>query len=537
MAKTIRRQTGCIVALSLILFIITKSSDAQSVIAEPVQFPVTKASQRLEMTVNTTRILTLNKEVPRAMVNNPDLVRAVPLSPNEVQLSALKAGVTEVNLWDQDGELYTVTLIIMGDAKELQLLMKTEFPQASIRVRPLTSSVVLSGRVDKSEDVSRIVRMAEDYFPKVINNITVGGVQQVLLHVKVMEVSRTKLRSLGFDWANFGNTDYLVQSVAGSLATFSPGTGTATGTGGETVTFGLIGDNNRFFGFLEALRDNNLAKVLAEPTLVTVSGRPAAFNAGGEFPILVPQSLGTISVEYKQFGTRVDFVPIVLGNGSIRLEVRPQVSELDNANGVTLNGNRIPGLRTRWVDTAVEMQAGQTLALAGLIQTREETQNRGIPWLADLPWAGAAFRRVVNQQNEIELVVTVRPEMVDALDPHEVPACLPGQQTDSPNDVELYFRGYMEVPNCCPDGSCANCQQGGSSKHYATGLPVPTNAEVISDEPAQPTVQDGAANQPRFSTRRTSISGRTIKSGTSPTRKVVREDPGLFGPVGYDNLD
>ena len=183
------------------------------------------------------------------------------------------------------------------------------------------------------------------------------------------------------------------------------------------------------------------------------------------------------------------------------------------------------------------MHAGQTLALAGLIQTREEAQNRGIPWLADLPWAGAAFRRVVNQQNEIELVVTVRPELVDALDPHEVPACLPGQQTDSPNDVELYFRGYMEVPNCCPDGSCANCQQGGASKHYAIELPVPTNAEVISDEPAQPAVQDGAANQSRFSTRQASISGRTIKSGTSSTRKVVREDPGLFGPVGYDNLD
>jgi pilus assembly protein CpaC len=466
-----------------------------------------------------------------------------------VQLSAIKAGVTQVNLWDEDGNLYTVNLVIIGDAQELDMLLQSEFPQASLRVRPLTTSVVLSGRVDRSEDVSRIVRMAEDYYPKVINNITVGGVQQVLLHVNVMEVSRTKLRAVGFDWANFGRTDYVVQSVAGTLGSFSP-SGTAQGSGGATITFGLIGPDNSFFGFLEALRDNNLAKVLAEPTLVTVSGRPASFNAGGEFPILVPQSLGTISVEYKQFGTRVDFVPIVLGNGNIRLEVRPQVSELDNANGVTLNGTRIPGLRTRWVDTAVEMQAGQTLALAGLIQTRVESQNRGIPWLADLPWAGAAFRRVEEQQNEIELVVTVRPELVDALDPHEVPQCLPGQQSTSPNDVELYFRGYLEVPNCCSDGSCAECQSKAYESAYGEEVAVPEQAEPAEGLPAQPATGEGASarggqlGQPGASAyrpvghARSSISGRQItgRSYDSAARRSS-EDPGLFGRVGYDVLD
>ncbi len=512
--------------------------------AEPTQgaieYRIKRPSQRLELVVNTSRILVLDKEVPRAMVNNPDIVRVVPLSPKKVQLSALKPGVTQVNLWDEDGQLFTVDLVIIGDAQELQMLLSSEFPQASIRVRPLATSVVLSGRVDQPEQVNRIVRMAEDYYPKVINNISVGGVQQVLLHVQVMEVSRTKLRSLGFDWANFGNTDHVVQSVSGLLGSFSAAAGTATGAGGETVSFGLIGDDNSFFGFLEALRDNNLAKVLAEPTLVTVSGRPASFNAGGEFPILVPQSLGTISIEYKQFGTRVDFVPIVLGNGAIRLEVRPQVRELDNANGVTLNGNRVPGLRTRWVDTAVEMRAGQTLALAGLIQTRVESQNRGIPWLADLPWAGAAFRRVEEQQNEIELVVMVRPELVDALDPHEVPRNLPGQQFTSPNDVELYFRGYLEVPRCCPDGSCPSCQ--GPSDGTIIEVPQSGPSEL---EPPVP------APEPEDSARRRGPVG----SGSAASRSVVRLDhaaaatargipqkggmqkPSLIGRVGYDVLE
>ena len=108
----------------------------------------------------------------------------------------------------------------------------------------------------------------------------------------------------------------------------------------------------------------------------------------------MPQGLGTVSIEYKPFGTRVDFVPIVLGNGNLRLEVRPQVSEIDESRSVTINNITVPGLRTRWVDTAVEMKAGQTLALAGLVQERVESENKGMPWLADLPWVGAPFRRV-----------------------------------------------------------------------------------------------------------------------------------------------
>lgn len=544
MLNTTSHEAGCIKGLLLVLILAGSTWGQQA--GNPIEYPVNQQNQRLEMVVNTSRILTLEKEVPRAMVNNPDIVRVVPLSPNKVQLSAIKAGVTQVNLWDEDGQLYSVALIITGDAQELDMLLKTEFPQASLRVRPLATSVVLSGRVDRADDVSRIVRMAEDYYPKVINNVEVGGVQQVLLHVQVMEVSRTKLRALGFDWANFGNTDFVVQSVAGTIGSFTQA-GTAAGNGGATVTFGLIGPDNSFFGFLEALRDNNLAKILAEPTLVTVSGRPASFNAGGEFPILVPQSLGTISVAYKQFGTRVDFVPIVLGNGAIRLEVRPQVSELDNANGVTLNGNRIPGLRTRWVDTAVEMRAGQTLALAGLIQTRIEAQNRGIPWLADLPWAGAAFRRVEEQQNEIELVVTVRPELVDALDPHEVPNCLPGQQSTSPNDPELYFRGYIEVPNCCPDGSCANCQRSTGAGETVIEVPTDAGAEMPGVSPEAPALDASGStmgrpsyqiNSPQASNQ-PSISGRQIRRSTQTAGRssATSDDPGLFGPVGYDVLE
>ena len=233
-----------------------------------------------------------------------------------------------MNIWDAEDNVFTVDVQVVPDARELANALKANFPTAELNVRPLNQSVMITGFVPSPDMVGQIIRVAEDYYPNVINGMKIGGVQTVLLHTKVMEVSRTKLRTVGFDWANFNGDDYVIQSVSGLIDSAASAAGTAVG-GGDSVRFGIINPNNRFFAFVEALRENNLVKILAEPTLVTVSGRAASFNSGGEFPIPVPQSLGALSIEYKTFGTRVDYVPIVLGNGRVRLEVRPSVSEID----------------------------------------------------------------------------------------------------------------------------------------------------------------------------------------------------------------
>ncbi len=230
--------------------------------------------------------------------------------------------------------------------------------------------------------------------------------------------------------------------------------------------------------------ENDLIKILAEPQLTTISGRPASFNSGGEFPIIVPQSLGTVSIEYRQYGTRVDFVPIVLGNGNLRLEVRPQVSEIDASRSVVINNISVPALRTRWVDTAVEMKAGQTLALAGLLQT-----TRGIPEpRTAVAGRSALVRRPLptreEEVNEVELLILVTPEFVEAADPEELPPCGPGESTTTPNDVELYFRGYMEVPKCCEDGSCPKCQHGGAGETIVPGDIQPQRGRSARGGPA-----------------------------------------------------
>src|SRR5262245_42268318 len=165
---------------------------------------ISELSDKLELTTNSSRILTLDKNIPRVQVNNPELLAVTPLSATQVQISAKKAGVTQVNLWDEDGKIHAVDVMIYGDARELEVALQTQFPHASIKVFRYSESLVLTGYVDRPDHISPIMLLAQDYSPKVINNINVGGVQQVLLKVKVMEISRTKLRRMGTDISILG---------------------------------------------------------------------------------------------------------------------------------------------------------------------------------------------------------------------------------------------------------------------------------------------------------------------------------------------
>ncbi|HTN76043.1 MAG TPA: pilus assembly protein N-terminal domain-containing protein [Pirellulaceae bacterium] len=556
---------ACCTSLAFATCVLTLSSPASAQVVaptKPVTFNVSSSTQKLEMTVNTSRILTLEHNVPRMLVNNTDVVRATPLAPNQVQISAMRQGATQENVWDENGKVYTVDVIVMADVGDLERVLSAEFPEASLELRPTNTSVIISGYVPRAEMVGSIVRIAEDYYPNVINRITVGGVQQVMLKTKVMEVSRTKLRKLGVDWANLNGSDFVIQSVSGLINATATQGGSLVGTGRDTMRVGVISNNNQFGAYIDALRQYDLIKVMAEPNLVTLSGRPASFNSGGEFPIIVPQSLGTVTIQYREFGTRVDFVPIVLGNGSIRLEIRPTISEIDPSRSVTVNGISVPGLRNRWVDTAVEMKAGQTVALAGLIQERGASQNKGLPFFADLPWVGVAFRHVQEEVNEVELLIMVTPEFVDALDPEEVPHAGPGELTESPCDKDLYFKGYMEVPRgqgmSCEYGiNCKGCGKkcNGRCTHCNTQNETCTDGNCTTPSQAAETIDRGlkvpgmqssdsyrspGTNQAPSVARRTNPQLSNNRSSRQPTpAKPVGTSggqPALIGPVGYDVL-
>jgi len=555
---------------------------------QPVTHQVSKPMERLEMIVNTSRILTLEQRIPQAQVNNPEIVGLTALSPNQLQIFARRPGVTQVNIWDENQQIHSLDVMIYGDVQELARLLQTHFPKAALKLTPISTGVLIQGYVDDPSVQSRIVEIAQNYYPNVINAITVGGVQQVLLQVRVMEVSRTKLQSLGIDMAAIlENGSFFASGAAGIL---TPGALTAAGTaatsGREVFTGRIANNGDSFFMFVEALKTNNIAKIVADPNLVTVSGRPAFMNSGGEIPIAVPQSLGTISIEYRRYGTQIDFVPIVLGNGVIRLEMYPRVSELDDSRSITINGSAVPAMRVREANTAAELRAGQTLAIAGLVQTRNETSTRGVPWLMDTPVIGSFFRRTSDQINEVELLILVTPQIVEGLDPQDLCQLppMPGAVTTNPGDCQLFTQGHIEVrPDNCrpphfqqPYPIGANGGAAGASALEGPGPaeqrfenvpslplptpPVPTRAPIntptpqppapmgmqISPAPGQsptleakirvaspPAIMERAAPGESVSTIPSSPSLPSLPS-LNNERSTSSAGPGLIGPIGYE---
>jgi len=567
-----------------------------------ILYQVRAANERLEMVVHSSRILTLELKIPKAQVNNPDLLDLTPIAANQLQIHAKKPGITQVNLWDENGDIHAIDVVIDGDPRELERALQSIFPTSSVKIIPTATSVVLSGYVDRADQVSKITQIAEEYYPKVINNLTVGGAQQVLLYVKVMEISRTKLRQLGFDWAQFSSSDFVSSTISGLItkgsttAALSRTASAFTSSGKETFQFGVLDNNSSFFGFLQALEGNQLVKVLAEPTVVALSGRPAYFLEGGKVPYPVVSGLGSVNVAFQDYGTQVDFVPIVIGNGYVHLDVRPSVSEVDNSVAVTLNGTTVPGFSSRTVDTAVELKFGQTLALAGLIQQRIETTKNQIPVLGELPILGAAFRSINESVNEIELLILVRPELAEGMDCDQVPPYGPGENTESPNAYNFYINGFIETPikpkdgdlpggsigmgsAIAPEGAGPGVSPftgGGSitgpppvvvdrnSEPYAPprviirSVPVPAEAVPAgpptlappNNLPAPPSARITPPSVPRTAAvpARTNSAAKSNSPGASPPsynpsqpnskqptpKKPVGDMPGFLGPSGYD---
>jgi pilus assembly protein CpaC len=465
--KSLRRLAGIAFVFATAINVNTGLTLAQPRVAEPLQNPTPPASgmvtvdtpqARMEMIISSSQILKVDGDIARANVHNDALVDVKPISRDQMLVSAKATGFTQVDLYGSDGSVRNVQITILADARELASILRSEFPSSTISVRPIQNAVILSGSVTSDVHVAAAVQIAQQYYPNVINRIEVLGVHTVQLHVQIMEVSRTKLRNAGVDWA-LGFGDDFVQQTASGLLNPGGSTGAVFPAGNETFKFGVVDGGNSFFAYLNLLKRDNLVKVLADPTLTAVDGRPASFNSGGEFPVLVPAGLGQVGVEFREFGTRLDFVAKVRGDGMIHLEVRPMISEVDESRSVAINGISVPGLRSRYVETGVDMHAGQTLALAGLLQVRTEASVNGIPGLADLPYLGFMFRNVREVQNEVELLITVTPDFAAGMDPTELPTSYPGFNTTSPSDKELYWKGHIEVPNVCNENG-QQCEPG-----------------------------------------------------------------------------
>ena len=288
---------------------------------------------------------------------------------------------------------------------------------------------------------------------QIINLMRVPGLQQVTLQVRIAELDRTGLREIGADFLYASPNGTIIGTQIGGAAV------TANSTGGPGGMIGAaennLGANTTVFGifpsmdldiFIRALRQNSLLSVLAEPNLVAMSGHEASFLAGGQFPIPVANgALAQPGIQFKDFGVQLRFVPYILDDDRIRLEVAPEVSTIDNALGTVLvaGGNPVPGINTRRVTTTVEMRQGETLALAGLLQITLDAQTARVPGLGDLPYLGPFFSNTSHRRIEKELLVLVTPFMVAPAPPGETFA-LPGEEIEEPTDYEFYLLNRIE---------------------------------------------------------------------------------------------
>lgn len=408
------------------------------------------SSQKLTMTTK--------KRITFIQLDRDGIVRVVPDANDElaVILSGLQAGTVRLTLTDQDRKQEVYEIIVQVDVAQLRTILTQAVPTASIEVLPATNrSVLLKGWVARAEDVDTVMRVATSVLgqgAQVINAIQVGGVHQVQLDVTVASVNRSESRRRGYSFAvnsNGINFASILSGMGGALPALGAGAAGGAGGGGVSganVIFGVASAN--FISVLQALKNENLAKLLAEPKLTTMSGRPARFLAGGQAAVIsASSSLGGTGVEFRDIGTELEFLPIVLGNGRIYLEVSPRVRSINNGNGIAVPGGAFqPGFSEQSVRTSVEMEPGQTFAIGGLIQTEVQATTTRIPLLGELPLVGGLFNTMSHQESEQEVIILVTPHLVDAMDCNQAPKKLPGRESRSPDDYELFLEYLLEAP-------------------------------------------------------------------------------------------
>jgi pilus assembly protein CpaC len=397
-------------------------------------------ARTIELVSGKSVVLRTETTVKRISIANPEIADFNLLSPTEIYLTGKAAGTTNLTMW-QDGRITAVyDLVVSYDVSGLKQQLQQILPaERDLRVAAANQSLMLSGKVTSAAALNHALSLAKAYAPegRVTNLVDVGGVHQVMLEVRVAEMSKSITKRLGINFA-YQNGDSFGVSLLGGLtqATGFPLDFTYSPAVNALFRFDQWGAT--WTGFVDALQEDGLIKVLAEPNMVTLSGQSATFLAGGEFPIPVPDDDG-IAIEYKQFGVALSFTPVVHSKDKISIRVAPEVSDLDFTNAVRIEGYVVPGLRTRRVSTTVELGDGQSFAIAGLLRENVRTVVSKFPLLGDIPVLGVLFQSKAFQKEETELVIIVTPHLVKPLDMAK--QTLPTDFYVEPNDTEFYLLG------------------------------------------------------------------------------------------------
>lgn len=380
-----------------------------------------QVGQEVVLAVGNSVVIPGGGTLTRIAIGDPNIADATLAGPTEVLVNGVAPGSTSLFIWTQAGTRTNYTIRVTLDAPSLEREFAQLFPNEDIRVTAVGRSVILSGRIRDPRVAEKAVILArslgEDV--QVMNNLSVPNPGQVLLQVRFAEVSRSWQRELGptLIMRNGSNIDVVLGPLDNVRTADADGEAIAE-VFSDAVNFFLFHEPSQVAAFVQALETNGLFRSLAEPNLIAMPGETASFLAGGEFPFPVVQGNqgnNAVSIQWKEFGIRLDFTPYITNSGSIRLRVAPEVSALDFANGLTISGFRIPSILSRKASTVVELEDGQTFAIAGLVDNSIVENISKVPFLGDIPILGELFKSRDLRQNRTELLVLVTPRIVQPL--------------------------------------------------------------------------------------------------------------------------
>ena len=426
-----------------------------------------RPSETVNLSQGTGTLVRLSEPMSDVFVANDSIADVQVRSSTQLYVFGKGTGETTVYATSKSGHVvYAANVRVANNVGSLNEMLQLAMPEASIRATPMNNLVLLTGTVGSPDDVDVAQHLVENYVGKdltIVNRLRTATPLQVTLRVRIAEMNRSALKQIGVNLLNRDSGRSLFNIGQGNPGTIksAPGTLNADGTltgpidpsgalpGQSIVTFnnivggttlGLFGHilGTDLLGTLDLLQTDGLVTTLAEPNLTALSGETASFLAGGEFPIPVSQSLGAVTIEYKQYGVGLAFTPVVLGDGRISMRVRPEVSELSTEGSVRLNNFLVPALTTRRAETTVELGSGQSFMIAGLLRKHDTNDISKAPFLGDLPILGALFRSTAYRRDETELVIIVTPYLSRPVSGQMV---LPTDGYRMPDDATAAFGG------------------------------------------------------------------------------------------------
>jgi pilus assembly protein CpaC len=406
----------------------------------------TKEGIPINVLVGQSRVINFDRPIGRFSISNPDIAEAVMVSPNQVLVNGKAYGQVNFIAWEKSDQKFIVfDVFVRANLSLIDSQIRALFPRDDIRLSQANGSVVLSGTVSTPQAAAQADAVVQAAGFKTVNMLQspVTDATQVQLQVRVAEVSRQKLKEFGSTLASVNSTSFHVQGGGpGTMGNNdSRDNSLVTEFVGSAVNLFLFNTGLNTQAYIRALKTNGALRALAEPNLIAMNGQQASFLAGGEFPIPVVQGGGNsnaVSIVFKEYGVRLNFKPTIIDEDHIRLELEPEVSTIDFANGVRFNGFVIPALRTRRARTGVELRDGQSFALAGLLDNNETKSLSKIPLIGDIPILGNLFKSSSFQKQETELMFIITAEMVKPVNSDELPKLkgVDGLRNGSPLGVE-----------------------------------------------------------------------------------------------------